>query len=438
MKRRLIASTLAVTMAASLAFLPGCTKSSSADGTSSIGTVSVMGVWGGGELTSFKTVVKGWEQQTGGKMQFEGTRDLSAILRARIAGGNVPDIAILPNPALLKEFAAGGTLKPIDAVVDMAKFKTDYAQDWIDQASLNGKLYGMFVRASTKDTVWYSPKQFAAAGYAIPKTFSELAALDTTIRGKGGAAPWSIGLEAGGASGWPGSDWIQQIVLAQSGPAVYDKWVAHQIPWTDPAIKSAFQTFGQIATTPGNVNGGAQAILSTNFQDSSYLPFDSPPRAYMCFLGAFTQGFVYSQFPTLKPVTDYDFFPFPEMNAQFKNAQTVGGDVMVLLHDTPSARSLMKYLAQGPVWESWAKSGGFSTPNRSLDTSTYPDALSAKAAQQLVSPGIVRYDADDSMPAQVQNAEWSAILAYLQRPADLDAILADLEATAKTAYSQKP
>jgi alpha-glucoside transport system substrate-binding protein len=433
-------SLILLALAVSAVVLASCASQGgtpSDGGAPEIGSVSVMGVWGGTELSSFQKVVEGWTKETGGQMKFEGTRDLSAILRARLAGGDPPDIAILPNPALLRTFGSQGKLQPLDGVLDMAQLKKDYAQDWIDQGSVDGKLYGLFVRASTKNTVWYAPKQFKADGFATPTTWDELTALETAIRGKGNTAPWSVGMEAGGASGWPGSDWIQQIVLAESGPDVYDKWVAHEIPWTDPAIKSAFQKFGEIVLTDGNVSGGSQAILSTNFQDSTYLPYDSPPRAYMCFLGAFTQGFIAAQYPRLKPVEDYDFFPFPTINPQYQGAQTVGGDVVVMMRDTPSARSLMQYMAKGDSWESWAKSGGFATPNKSLNTSAYPDPLGAKAAQQLTAAGVVRYDADDTMPAVVQNAEWKAVLDYIQRPGDLDKILSGLEATAKDAYAQQ-
>ncbi len=401
-----------------------------------IGTVTVMGVWGGGEIEAFEEVVAGWEAETGGTMEFEGTRDLSAILRARVAGGNPPDLAILPNPALMADFAGSGDLQAIDGVLDMSALESDYAETWIDLGSVDGSLYGLFVKAATKSTVWYSPANFDAAGYEIPESWDDLIALSDQMVADG-TPPWSIGIESGGATGWPGTDWIQEIFLAESGPDLYDQWVANEIPWTHEAVKSAFEKFGEVALAEGYVPGGVNGILETGFQDASYLPFEDPPRAHMYFLGAFTQGFIAEQFPALTPEDDYDFFKFPYVDPAFEGAVTGGADVVVMFNDTPSARSLLRYLATAEAWESWAAAGGYSSPNRSLDVSVYPDALSAKAAEQLTESAIFRFDADDMMPAEVQNAMFSGIVSYLQDPGRLDAILAEIEAVAAEAYAQE-
>jgi alpha-glucoside transport system substrate-binding protein len=405
------------------------------DGEEPIGTVTVMGLWGGGELEAFEEVVAAWEAETGGSVEFEGTRDLSAILRARVSGGNPPDIVILPNPALLQDFAGSGDLLALDDVLDMGQVEADYSDAWIDLGSMDGNLYGLFVKAATKSTVWYNPANFAEAGYEIPETWDELVALSEQMLADG-TAPWSIGIESGGATGWPATDWIAEILLAESGPDVYDQWVAHEIPWTDPAIKSAFEKFGVMALTDGFVPGGADAILATGFEDASYLPFQDPPQAHMYFLGSFTQGFIASQFPDLTAEEDYDFFKFPYVDPAYEGAVTGGADVVAMFNDTPSSRSLMNYLATGEAWESWAAAGGFATPNRSLNPSVYPDVLAAKAAEQLTESSVFRFGAGDLMPAEVQNAFWNGVIDYLQQPGNLDTILGDIEAVAAEAYAQ--
>lgn len=452
MKRRIGVTTLALVLVFAMA-TAGCSgqvgeRGGQGGGEEDIGTVSVMGVWGGGELENFQKVVAGWEKDTGGQMEFEGTRDLSPILRARVQGGNPPDVAILPNPALLDQFK--GQLKPLDEVVDADQLSQDYSQDWIDQGTVDDNLLGIVVKAAPKSTVWYDPKSFSEAGYELPSSWEEITTLTDRIREDGDAAPWSIGMEAGGASGWPGSDWIQEIYLAENGGDKYDQWVNHEIPWTDPSVKSAFEKFGEIATTEGNVPGGAQNIVSTTPEDASYLPFEDPPKAHMYFLGAFAQGFIETQFKDeLKPVEDYDFFDFPDINGGGgggsaegtanvgASSATVGGDTIVMFNDTPSARSLVKYLATGDAWMPWVEAGGYTTPNKSVDVSSYPDPLSQKVAQQLTEADPVRFDADDLMPAEVQQAFWKGILDYVQNPDQLDSILADIESTAKDAYANQ-
>jgi alpha-glucoside transport system substrate-binding protein len=398
-----------------------------------IGKVHVMGVWGGDELKAFRTVAAAWEKRTGGRVEFEGTRDLAAVLRVRVIGGHPPDLAILPNPSLMKEFARTENLKPIDKVLKISQLRKDYSYTWLDLGSVDEILFGLFVKATIKATIWYNPKEFAANMWEIPKTWEELITLSDRIVEEG-KTPWSIAVESGGASGWPASDWIQEIFLHESGANLYDQWVDHRIPWTHEAVKSAFHKFGKIGLTPGYITGGPQAILATNFIDGSYLPFERPPRAYMYFLGGFTQSFIAKQFPDLKPGQDYDFFSFPTINPKYAGAVTGGADVVVMFQDTPASRSFLKYMAMAKAWESWAKRGGYTSPNRSMILEVYPDPLASKMAKLLTTSPIFRFDADDLMPAEVQKTFWKGAMDYLRHPERLNTILQEIELVAKETY----
>jgi alpha-glucoside transport system substrate-binding protein len=257
--------------------------------------------------------------------------------------------------------------------------------------------------------------------------------LSTSIAGSG-KYPWSMGVSSGAASGWPGADWIAQIYLNQSGPDMYDKWVAHQIKWTDPSIKNAFQMFGSIAGGSHFINGAPDSILATGFQQASYLPFKSPPQAYMYYLGDFTEGFITSQFPNAHAGTDFAFFPFPTINTQFAGAVTGGADVVVAMQNTTAVQALVKYLGTAQAQEIWVRRGGFTAVNKSVSLSAYPDNVAQKSAQQLTSASIYRFGADDLMPPTVESAFWAAVVSYIKTPGDLDSILSTVESTAVQAY----
>lgn len=398
-----------------------------------MGSIHIMGVWGGDELKAFRVVADGWEEQTGGRVEFEGTRDITAVLRARVMGGNPPDLAILPNPALMKEFARAGKLRAIGKILDISRIRKNYSNTWLHLGSVDGNLIGLFVKASIKSTIWYNPKEFAANRWEIPKTWGKLLSLSDQIVEEG-KTPWSIAVESGGASGWPASDWIQEIFLHESGPDLYDRWVEHRIPWTHQAVKSAFQKFGKIALTGGYINGGVQAILACHYIDGSYLPFLNPPRAYLYFLGGFTQGFIAKQFPDLKPGKDYDFFSFPTIHPKYAGAVTGAADVVVMFRDTAASRSFLNYMAMAEAWEPWAKRGGYTSPARSMNLKTYPDPLAIKMARLLTTSPIFRFDADDLMPAEVQKTFWKGTMDYLRNPEKVDSILQEIEEVAKEAY----
>ena len=411
----------------SLVILAACGGGEAEDG---IGNVNVIHQWvSGGEPESFRSVVAPWEELKGGRVDDLGTRDIVAIVTARVEGGNPPDMGVLAAPGTMQKFAREGKLVALDTFLDMPRIRNEYSQAWVDLCTVDDKLYCIVYKAANKSTVWYDPGTFAEVGAEVPTTWDEMIALSDQLVSDG-IHPWSIGVESGGASGWPGTDWIAQIVLSESGPAVYDQWVTHEIPWTDSRIKSAWEKFGQIALTEGYVPGQADFILSTNFVPAAYLLYESPPKAGMYFLGSFTQSFIEDQFPDQLIEEDYSFFPFPAIDPQYKGSVTGGADLLVMFNDTEATRSLMEYLSTAAAQQIWVSRGGFVSTNNQVSLDNYPDPLAAKVARQLTAAQVFRFDADDIWGGELQAAFWKGILDYIQDPSKLDSILQGIEAVA--------
>jgi alpha-glucoside transport system substrate-binding protein len=390
------------------------------------GTVTVLGVWGGDELESFRAMVAPFEQRTGVRVEFEGTRDLNAVLTTRVEGGNPPDVAVLPGPGQMAEFARAGRLMALNPVLDVDAMRQQYAQSWLDLASVDGALYGVFVKAALKGTIWYNPRAFAASGYTVPQTWDELMALTDRIAAEG-RTPWCIGLESGAASGWPATDWIENVLLRSAGPNAYDRWVRHDLPWTDPAVRDAWERFGRIAASPRMVYGGVQGVLATNFGASPFPLFADPPGCYLHHQATFIQEFIQRQFPALVPGEDFDFFAFPPIDTAQPPAVVVAGDVVGAFRDTPQARALIAYLTTPEAQAIWVRRGGALSPNRQVSPGEYPDLLSRRAAEILTSAEVARFDASDLMPEALNAAFWRGTLDYVQSPGQLDAILRRLD-----------
>jgi alpha-glucoside transport system substrate-binding protein len=422
---------LGLSLSAASTLLAACGGGSSKTNTSK--TLTLLTTWGGEEQASFKATVAPFTQRTGIKVNITATRDMDAQLTIQLRGNNPPDIAILPNPGKMQQLAGQNKLIALDSFLDMNQVHSDYAKSWTDLGSFNGKLYAIFFKTTNKGTVWYNPSQFKSGGYSTPTTWQDMINLSNTIAGKG-KYPWSMGVESGAASGWPSADWVAQIFANQSGPDMYDKWVAHKIPWTDASVKNAFQYFGQIAHGNHYINGAPQSILATNFEPASYGPFKSPPDSYMYYLGDFTEGFITSHFKNLKPETDFNFFPFPTINDSYKGAITVGADVVVAMKDGDSMHQLVKYLATADAQAIWVKRGGFTAVNKSVPVSDYPDPVSQASVQMLTSAPIIKYGAGDLMPSAVQTAFWQGLLKFIQDQTQLDSVLSTIESTAQSAY----
>ncbi len=405
------------------------------------GTVSVLAVWGGQELEVFRQMIRPFEERTGVRVEYEGTRDIDAVLTTRVAAGNPPDVAYLPGPGKMAELARAGKLVDLSQVLDMEKARQDYAGGWLDMGLIEGKLVGMFTKAALKGLIWYNPKTIqeqgvlgvAEAKVQAPRDWNELMDISRRLA-DAGKTPWSVGLESGAASGWPGTDWIENIFVRMHGPDKYREWYEGKLAWTSPEVRQAWQAWGEIVGNEKMVYGGKQAVLSTNFGQAVQPLFSDPPHAFFLQQASFIQGFIHDQFPDLKPGEDYNFFGFPPVNPQYANAIESAGDLVGLLRDTPQSRAFMQYIVTAEAQAFWTRGTGAVSANRSVPLSEYPDDLSRNAAQILQKAQSVVFDASDMMPSQMNTAFWSAIMSYVQDPATLDRILADLEKVRQEAY----
>jgi alpha-glucoside transport system substrate-binding protein len=392
--------------------------------------VTIAVVWSGNELDAFKKTIEPFEEQTGIDVIIDEVgRDLPTVLPVRVAAGNPPDLAALPNPGQMQEFARQGALVALDDLANLA----DHPAAFVDLGTAEGHVYGIFIGADLKSLVWYNPKAFAVNGYEVPTSWPGLIALSDQIVADGGV-PWAIGLESGAASGWPGTDWIEDIMLRTAGPDLYDKWVNHEIPWTHPAVKKAWEYFGQIVNEPGYVYGGPVGALTINFGDSPAVLFDDPPGAYLHRQATFIQSFILGSDPDLVPVEDYDVFTFPPISPVFGNPLLGSGDLIGVFNDSPEAKALADYLASAQAQEIWCGTLGKLGINVNVDPSVYPDPITARAAGMLAEAEIFRFDGSDLMPAAVGSGTfWSGVLDYISG-IPLDTVLEAIEASAQEAY----
>jgi alpha-glucoside transport system substrate-binding protein len=395
--------------------------------TGEIGSVNVLGIWGAEELTSFEAMVAPWEDDTGGSVDFTGTRNITADLTLRVEGGNPPDVAIPAEIGLFQEFARDGKLTPLSECPGLEdKIKAEYPEGFIDLGTVDGVLYGFFMKADSKGTIWYNPNEFADMGWeplTADSSFDDLVSLSDAILAEG-MAPWSMGMESAEASGWPGTDWIQQILLNEYGADVYDGLIDGSIAFTDDQVKGAWEMFGQIALGEGYVvQGGADGINATNFQDSSYPPFESPPTAAMLYLGGFAAGFIQDQFPDAVAGEDFDFFPFPG------GAVTGGANIVYAFNSDSATCSLLEHLASADGQQIWVDQGGFTSVNKEVSLDAYPDAVARALAEQLTEATLFRFDLDDAIGGALQQAYFVGVTEYLANPDDLDDILAGIEAS---------
>jgi alpha-glucoside transport system substrate-binding protein len=388
-------------------------------------TVSVIGTWGGNEQEVFLSMVAPWEERTGATVEYTGTRDLNQILATAIASGTgLPDLAGLPGPGQMTEWA--DSLVDLNEVLDVETYRAETAAPLVELGTVDAKLVGVFIKAAVKGLIWYNPTVLSLD--APPATWDELQSI-AQQNASAADATWCVGIESAAATGWPATDWLEDIVLRQAGPDVYNSWWQGQTKWSDPAIKQAWETFGQVVE---NSYGGRDTVATTNFEVAGDPLFASPPGCLLHHQGSFITGL--GAFQQATAGTDYDFFPFPDIDPQHSGAIEGAGDLFGMFNDTPAARSLMAYLVTAEAQDIWVKAGGAISANK--NATSYPDEIGSRSAELLVSAETFVFDASDLMPAQMNEGFWRGVTQFVQDPSQLDSILANLDQIQADAYSQ--
>lgn len=423
--------TVAVAGAATLV-TTGCLSQSSSSGDgggNTSKTVEIMLAFTGAQFEAFKASVDPYAQSQGITIKWSPSDNFNQLVNTRVQGNNVPDIAMFPQPGILKDLAGKGKLAELDSFLDMPTLQSSMTAGTLDAGSQDGKLYGLLVSMNVKSLVFYPKEQFRAAGYTAPATIPELLALTDRIRSQG-KTPWCLGIESGTATGWPATDWMEELVLKYGGIEQYNAWISHQVTFESPLVKKAADTFQQIAFTPGNVLGGRKSIASNNFGTAGNPMFNSPTGCFMYKQGNFiaAKGF----FPDAV-LADLDnrvgVFGFPPATAGGDNPVEGGGDLAALFSkDNESAKTILKYMSGSTFGAEDAKTGNFISPHKDFDLSNYPNQTLRDIAQVAYKSTAFGFDGSDAMPGAVGSGTfWKDMTAWISGQMTLDQALKSID-----------
>ena len=418
------------------AVLMSCTSDHSANGFARLqgARLVVLGAWSGSEQKQFEAVLHGFAQQTQASVIYvSAEHGVPAALDRRFAAGDPPDVALLPQPGLLRHYAAAQRLVPLDNATSFV-VRRDYSPIWQSLASVDGKLYGVWFKAANKSLLWYDVAAFERAGLAPPSELSGLLPATRTIRASG-VPPFSVG----GGDQWTLTDWFENLYLQLAGAHDYDLLAAHDLAWTDPSVQTTLRYMTQLLA-PQFVRGGVAGALGTGFEDSVTRAFSTPPGAAMVAEGDFVAGVITDQ-TNARIGIDVDVAPFPAAQPAVP-AVVGGGDVAVQLRSSRAAAELMRYLATPAAAAIWARAGGFISANLELDLSVYPDDVTRSIARSLLEAGDgFRFDLSDLQPTafgSTPNTGMQGALRALLINHDVPATAQRLEVAAAAAYAANP
>jgi len=325
----------------------------------------------------------------------------------------------------MADYVKAGALQPLDDVLDVSTYTKETSPALVNLGKVNNKTYGVFIKAALKGLIFYNPKLHDYSTGA-PATWDDLTSMGATNKGDAQAL-WCLGIESGDASGWPATDWIENILLRQAGPDVYNDWWAGKVKWTDPKIKAAFDVYMDVVK---NSFGGGTNAVATKFQTAGDPLLASPPGCEFFEQASFMSG--QGAFATKKAGTDFNAFPFPAINPQFAKAIEGAGDLFGMFHATDGAKSLMKYLVTADAQNIWVKRGGALSANK--NAADYPDAFSKAQGAAVAAAEQFVFDASDLMPSAMNAAFWSHMVSLTSGSETVDAALTALQKVADDAY----
>ena len=367
--------------------------------------VTILGPETGSEAEGFLAGFEPLRERTGIVVRYSGTRDATTELNLAVEAGDPPDIVIIPQPGRILQFGESGDAVAIPDSV-MANIGGSYDQFWFDLATTGGNVYGVPNKGDVKSLVWYSPQGFADNGYEIPQSWAELEALMEQMKGNG-HTPWCVGIESGAATGWAFTDWMEDMMLRLHGPAVYDQWVSHEIPFNDPRVVEVAEFVGSIWFAEGNVSGGRDLISQRSFREmaAAHLNGECMMHRQANFAGA---HYLEAGASSLGPDGDVNVFYLPTISDEFGTVVLGAGTHAVAFTDKPETLAVLEYIGTAEYANARIMSdkGGFLSPNRDHDTSLYSSSFDQGLAEILVSANPFRFDASDLMPGEVGAGEF--------------------------------
>ncbi|MFW5712533.1 MAG: ABC transporter substrate-binding protein [Spirochaetota bacterium] len=386
-------------------------------------TVDIFGAFVEPGSDLFRESMDYFEEQTGITVNYSGSGDFESLISVRVEGGDAPDIAAFPQPGVLRDFVNRGAVVDLNDWFSEEYLLEQYDQSWLDIATMDGQMAGVWYRANVKSLVWYPVPEFEEAGYEVPETWDEMMEL-TEQMVEDGNTPWSIGLESSGATGWVATDWLEDIMLRTATPEKYDQWVAGELKFNSSEVKRACKILEEIWFNKDYVLGGRNSILTVPFGDAATPLVQDPPRALMHRQASFITAFLPDG---TKVGEDVDYFYLPMIDEEEGEPVLGAGDCFTAFTDKPETKAVMKYLTQGLSTKEWLQAGGFVSPHKDTPLDWYPSEVDRGYAEILMNADTFRFDASDLMPGQVgAGSFWKEMVDWVSGE-ELDKVLTNID-----------
>ena len=424
--------TASATLGAVAVLTAGCLSEGGGGGGSdnTSNTIEVMYAFAGEQEAGFQAEVEAWAEENDVTVEFSQTGNFNQLINTRVQGNDAPDVALFPQPGIMTDLAGEGLLADLSDVVDSADLDV-MIPGALETGQLDGTQYAVPMSINVKSIVFYPKQPFEAAGYTAPTTYDELVALSDEIQATG-TTPWCYGIESEAATGWPATDWVENLMLINYGSDTYNEWVRHEIPFNDPQVLEVLEQKEALLLAEGRTNGGRQSIASSNFNTAANPMFDDPPGCFMYRQGNFvaTPG----NFPD-DVIADIDnqvgVFPMPGLTPEDKPVLGGGDLAGIFAQENESAQKLVQFLSSAEFGTNgYAENGTWFSARTDFDTSLYANEVMRSIGEAAYQSTEFVFDGSDQMPGEVGSGSfWREMVAWISGGTDAQAALDNIEAS---------
>ena len=377
-------------------------------------------------IDGWKKVVDPKAKELGITIKWTKVDAIDQLIKTKIQANDVPDITTLPQPGVVADVVKIGDPVALDDVLDTASLEASLLPGALGAGTVDGKLYAVLINANAKSLVFYPKQPFEDAGYEAPTSLTGLTELTEQIKADGNT-PWCMGIESEAATGWPATDWFEDLVMRFGSPDEYNQWVKNEIKFDSPLVREAAAYFDELLFTEGNVLGGRKAIASNNFGTAGNPMFDDEPGCFMYKQGSFITGF-FPKDVQADPEANVGVFGFPPAEEGGENPLLGGGDLAMLLKNTKAGQEVMKIISDISICDEAAKTGAYLCPHKDFDSSVYPDAISQEVGEIASGTTAFLFDGSDQMPGAVgAGTFWKDMTSWISGQESLDEALKNID-----------
>jgi len=347
------------------------------------------------------------------------------------------DLALIPNPQGVVNLGERNIILPISKVVNEVQIINNFSNHLLNitTSEKTNENYGVFFRLLPNSFIWYDIEKFKEAGSPFFVSYEAMIAF-TRNRASNGVETWCLDSESGASTGWIATNWLEDLILHEYGPDVYDSWSQQSLLPGSKEVILSINEIGKLIFIENAVYGGNERIVRKEFRNNFINLLSNETDCIFSWSGQYADYYMpeESEFGI-----DYDFFKFP--STKNPDAMVGIGDILVALNNNSNSVIVFEKLTSDQFGAAWMIDEDSSyVPANMKNNNLVTNKLLIKQIEltkQALQKDLFRYDASEVMERRIgADKLLTSLKQYIDLGSDeayknLELIIEDLQSSFK-------